>query len=31
MATYYVRNDGNDSNSGLGPAVNQAWQTIGKA
>jgi hypothetical protein len=31
MATYYVRNDGNDSNSGLGPAVNQAWQTITKA
>jgi hypothetical protein len=28
MATYYVRNDGNDANSGLGPAVNQAWQTL---
>ncbi len=31
MATYYVRADGNDSNTGLGPATNQAWQTIGKA
>jgi hypothetical protein len=31
MAIYYVRPDGNDSNAGTGPAVNQAWQTIGKA
>ena len=31
MAIYYVRPDGNDTNSGLGPATNQAWQTITKA
>ena len=31
MAIYYVRPDGSDANSGLGPAVNQAWATIGKA
>lgn len=31
MATYYVRPDGNDSNTGTGPATNQAWQTITKA
>jgi len=31
MATYYVRPDGSDLNSGLGPAANQAWATIGKA
>ena len=28
MATYYVRNDGSDSNAGTGPATNQAWQTV---
>lgn len=31
MATYYVRPDGSDSNTGTGPATNQAWQTITKA
>jgi len=31
MAIYYVRTDGNDSNAGTGPAVNQAWQTLSKA
>jgi len=31
MAIYYVRVDGNDSNTGTGPATNQAWQTIDKA
>jgi hypothetical protein len=31
MATYYVRQDGSDANSGLGPATNQAWQTPEKA
>ena len=31
MATYYVRTDGSDANSGLGPATNQAWVSIGKA
>ncbi len=30
MATYYVRTDGNNSNTGTGPATTQAWQTIGK-
>jgi len=28
MATYYVRNDGNNTNAGTGPATNQAWQTV---
>ena len=31
MAIYYVRTDGNDLNTGLGPATNQAWQSITKA
>ena len=30
MATYYVRPDGNNSNTGLGPATNQAWQTLAR-
>jgi hypothetical protein len=30
MAIYYVRPDGNNSNTGTGPAVNQAWQTLGR-
>lgn len=28
MATYYVRNDGSNTNAGTGSAANQAWQTI---
>jgi hypothetical protein len=28
MATYYVRNDGSNSNTGLGSTASQAWQTI---
>ena len=31
MATYYVRTDGSDLNTGTGPATNQAWKTVGKA
>jgi hypothetical protein len=28
MATYYVRTDGNNANSGTGTATSQAWQTV---
>ena len=31
MATYYVRPDGNNANTGTGPTTNQAWQTLAKA
>jgi hypothetical protein len=31
MATYYVRVDGSDANTGLGSSTSQAWQTISKA
>ena len=31
MATYYVRTDGNDSNTGLGSTTALAWQSVSKA
>jgi hypothetical protein len=31
MATYYVRNDGSNANTGTGPGASQAWQTLAKA
>jgi hypothetical protein len=31
VATFYVRTDGSDSNTGTGPGTGQAWATVGKA
>ena len=31
MAIYYVRNDGNDNNTGTGTQTNQSWKTLTKA
>ena len=31
MATFYVRTDGSDSNTGTGPGTGQAWASVAKA